>query len=181
MNYNMDKYIDLVKEDTSTPQENNKRCAECKGRCCKSSGCELHPEDLKTVSAESIIQLCTTGIISIDCWEGDVRDDDLYRKALQLYPELKSKNLKNIPQHLPRTYYIRMRNDDSFDIVDFSWGGICVLYSEEKGCSLEWKHRPRYGRIGYCDDYEVNSKFLSAIAWLPYQNIFTKLIKRRLV
>jgi len=105
----------------------NEFCNECKGHCCKSMGCHFSPNDFKELTFEALKTEIEKGFISIDAWDGNPLTDDIGG----------------------RTYYLRMRNkyysDKKYNIVDFSWGGKCILLTEN-GCPLEFNNRPKGGR-----------------------------------
>jgi len=130
-------------------------CSTCKGRCCKHMGCHFSPKDFQEISLDSLKAFIEKGFVSIDCWDGDVlgRDRD-------------------------NTYYLRIRNVDS-DILDFSWGGRCMLLTDT-GCSLSFNERPKGGRelVPQLDFrcLPLYSKKDACIEWYPYQRILEKLV-----
>lgn len=84
--------------------ENKYLCKECGGKCCKSMGCHLHPDDVfkgETPSFEILKNLLSKGIYAIDFWEGDPRPNKF---------------------EYNRVYYIRVANTNSSEILDASWG-----------------------------------------------------------
>lgn len=97
-------------------------CKSCGGMCCKTMGCHFSPKDFDTISVEYLKNMINRGYISIDWWDGDVDELDKYE----------------------RVYFLRMRNKNG-NIVDPSWGGQCILWTEE-GCPFDWFHRPMGGK-----------------------------------
>ena len=154
--------------------ENKKLCSICKGHCCKSSGCELSPEDFKDgVTYEAIKERIDKGLISIDWWEGNV---------FQELDEYDARSEENISKSL----FLRMRNKNA-PVVDPSFGGECVALTEN-GCKLSYDERPKGGRA-LIPDLELQKegfrikchsdwgKIDSAIEWFEYRDILFKLMK----
>lgn len=104
--------------------ENKELCTKCKGRCCKSCGCHYSPEDFKDLSYEGLKREIDKGYISIDWWEGNPFEDE---------------------RNISRGLFLRIRNINS-SIVDASWGGRCVLLTEQ-GCPLDYENRPKGARL----------------------------------
>lgn len=139
--------------------ENTEICKNCAGKCCKSMGCHMSPEDIKgEITYDNLKGLIDAGNISIDWWYGNPLDDndDCRDKA----------------------FYLRMRNKKA-PIVDESWGGECILLTEN-GCSLEYNDRPKGARLlipkenNCCEDNYPKKQ--SAIDWIPYRDILSKLV-----
>lgn len=86
-------------------------CAKCGGRCCKHMGCHFAPSDFPEITFEYLKEEIEKGHISIDWWEGDTSE-----------------------------YFLRMRHKNA-PIIDPSWGGVCVLLTDE-GCPLPLEKRP---------------------------------------
>jgi len=103
---------------------NTEICKHCGGACCKNMGCHISPNDLEQVDYNTIIKLLQTGFVSIDWWV------NYYYNDIEFVGE---------------GYYLRIRNKNS-NIVDPSEGGICKLLTNS-GCSLDFKHRPKGGRM----------------------------------
>ena len=149
--------------------ENKEMCKQCGGECCKNCGCELSPTDfVGEITFERIIDLLKTGLVSIDCWEGDPRIDLAAKVILGIEPPEE--------YNLRRAYFLRMRNVET-SVINYSWGLVhCILLSEE-GCRLDFNHRPCGGRAlvpkkdikGHCEsDY---SKRESSIEWIEYESL----------
>lgn len=127
-------------------------CKKCRGKCCKHMGCHFSPTDFEELSFEYLKSRIEEGYISIDWWESD-----------------------NGPE-----YYLRMRHVKA-PIVDPSWGGRCVLLTNE-GCSLPFEKRPLGARslephwndIGCTIHY---SKEQCKNDWLAYEDILVKLVE----
>lgn len=129
------------------------QCDICKGACCKRMGCHFSPRDFNDISFESLKkEIETKQYISIDWWEGDEG------------PE----------------YYLRMRNVGGH-IIDPSWGGVCVLLTEN-GCSLSFEERPLGARALKPRD-RYNEPCISDYTkedckneWKQYSDILLKLV-----
>lgn len=138
----------------------NEECKKCKGRCCKSMGCEIFPTDLQSypnITREDVIELLQTGYVSIDWW------NDL--------------------EQFKKEYYLRMRNKGG-DLADPSFGGECIALTEN-GCRFEFKNRPLGGRdlhpTGQYDELGKSlcsreyDKFRCKEEWKPYNDILEKI------
>lgn len=149
-------------------------CSLCGGKCCTNTAGSYIPEDFKKeITTDFIVSLLLTGKFAIDWWEGDAR--------------YKITDWEN-ENHLSRTCYLRPRHVRE-DAVKGSWGGVCVNWSQEKGCSLEKSDRP-YGcnklipnLIGddpNCtyDKKDKASKQDIAVRWIPYQKVLEEAIKK---
>ena len=88
-------------------------CKKCKGSCCKHMGCHFSPTDFEEISFDHLKARIEEGHISIDWW--DEEDGTV-------------------------SYYLRMRHVNA-PIIDPSWGGRCVLLTDE-GCPLPFDKRP---------------------------------------
>lgn len=94
-------------------------CKKCQGACCKAMAGAYIPSDFKEeITEKFLLSLFDSGKYSIDWWESDVM-----KKGRE------------------RSYYIRPRHVGA-PIEDGSWGGVCVNWSQEKGCSLSEENRP---------------------------------------
>jgi len=134
-----------------------KICQECKGRCCKQMGCAFSPDDFEKIEYNYLKTRIEEGTISIDWWDGDIKEDCEYGR---------------IP-------YLRMRNKKE-PIVYASWGGTCCILTED-GCPLSFEDRPKEARMLKVgkdkDSCESNyGKKQYASDWRPYVNILENLI-----
>lgn len=151
--------------------QNSELCKQCGGRCCQSCGCIFHPSQFKEITENSLLEILKTGIISIDWWEGDPRKID--------------PNFEGTP--VKHGYFLRMRNIES-DILDPSWcGKPCIIWSPEKGCLLDFEHRPSQGVhlvpiLDNCkiDDHKYTKHGL-ALAWIEYHSVFKSLALSKIV
>lgn len=130
------------------------QCNICRGACCKHMGCHFSPRDFKEISFESLkAEIETKGYISIDWWE----------------------NWEDGPE-----YFLRMRNVGG-DIIDPSWGGVCVLLTEN-GCPLSFEERPlgaralqpRFTYDGPCESYYTKEDCKNE--WKQYSDILRELV-----
>lgn len=138
--------------------ENLEICRECEGSCCKEMGCHYSPDDFKDLSFESLKKEIDKGYISIDWWEGNPFDDN---------------------REINKAYYLRIKNVGA-NIVDPSWGGECILLTND-GCKLSYNKRPKGGRMLIPDAYgpceSKYSKQEAARDWYKYRDILSKLVK----
>jgi len=147
----------LQENNLEVNNENFNLCSKCQGKCCKNMGCHYSPRDFKQIDVKTLKKLIDEGNTSIDWWEGDIFDKD--------------------DKGRDRTYYLRMRNKNS-KIIDPSWGGECILLTEE-GCSLSFYNRPMGGRgliPNEKDCIDEYSKEDCCKEWYPYQNILEFLV-----
>ena len=142
---------DVINEERNT-------CKTCAGSCCKSMGCHISPNDLRSITFDSLKNLIDeTNAISIDWWEGNPFD----------------KNDHSIDM----AFFLRIRNKNK-NVLDPSWGGQCCLLTET-GCPLLFQYRPKGARAlipnenGDC--YTKYSKEQCAKEWYQYNDILTKL------
>lgn len=139
----------------SSKYYNYKLCAACGGDCCQRMAGQYVPEDFKQeITAEFILSILQTGKFAIDWWEGD-----------------------------DQPHYIRPRHVGE-PAVKGSWGGVCVNWSKESGCSLSEEDRPtgckklvpKVVGTGELKEYRCNykksdklGKYEMAVRWKPYQ------------
>ena len=152
-----------VKTKELTKYFNYEMCKSCGGKCCTHHAGMYVPEDFEEeITVDFIPSLLNTGKIGIDWWEGDV---------------------KNLGK-LSRSLYIRRRHVNESAIVG-SWGGICVSWSKEKGCSLSEKERPFQCRmlipsmekgLYTCDTKEKATKKACTTKWYDYNEIIEQAI-----
>lgn len=115
-------YRSVVKNYDAPENFNPSICAECGGECCKRCGCEFSPDDFEEISFEFLKKEIEKGFITIE-----MIDSDGY--------ELQDSTL-----------ILRMRNKNS-PIVDSQWKKTpCILFTE-KGCKLDYAHRPTGGKL----------------------------------
>ena len=148
---------------------NKSMCALCGGKCCQNMAGSYAPEDFKQeLTSDFIVSLLLTGKFAIDWYEGDAR----YKKTDW-----------NNDNHLSATYYLRPRHVKE-DAVKGSWGGVCVNWKQETGCSLEKSDRPmgcrklvpKFDRktddtsCFYKKEDKAGKQEIAA-RWIPFQNI----------
>lgn len=133
-------------------------CKECKGECCKNMGCHFSPSDFEEISFEYLKSKIEEGYISIDWWDEEDGSS---------------------------SYFLRMRNFlkrrlVKAPIVDPSWGGRCVLLTND-GCPLPFEKRPLGARAlkpnanGYCtSEYK---KYECKEEWIAYKDVLVKLVE----
>lgn len=134
-----------------------KVCAECGGKCCKKCGCHFSPDDFKDISFEFLKREMEKGYISIDYVDGEMILEPL------------------------GIYILRVRNK-GYPIVDTGYqrGTQCILLTE-KGCKLDYEHRPTGGRLLIpSKNKECHSNYGvedCCHEWKPYQEILYQLIE----
>lgn len=113
----------IVKDYDKEENVNSKLCAECGGECCKCCGCHFSPDDFTDISFETLKREIQKGYISIDYVDGE--------------RILRSTGV----------YILRVRNKER-PIVDTGYvrKSGCILLTE-KGCKLDYEHRPSGGRL----------------------------------
>lgn len=128
-------------------------CKKCGGDCCKIVAGLYSPKDFKEpITAELILSLLKGGKIGIDWWEGDIEE-----------------------------YYLRPRHKNE-PAIKGSWGGECINFSQENGCSLSENERPyqcrmvkpsptKFGGNG-CDTLKQDKaeKYGLVTKWQKYSN-----------
>lgn len=152
--------------------KNYSMCRQCGGKCCKGYAGSYVPEDFQQeMTADLLVSLLKEGKVAIDWWEGDAR---------------KTKINPRDSYELLRTCYLRPRHVNE-GAIQGSWGGQCVNWSLEKGCSLSEKERPYQCRMlipkmkdneYICDTKKEDkaSKQDIAIRWIPYQTVIEEAI-----
>lgn len=164
--------------EVTESNENYEGCKKCGGRCCMNMGCEIFPQDVKKwfnttiITKEIIFKMLNTGMVQVDWWEGDVRDEFNY--PYEAFEEMEC---------MDKTYYLHMRNRRDYVIAGSWCGGVCKALTPY-GCSIPWDKRPTGGKalipspIGNpreCVEAEV-SKAECCLAWIPYQDIFQEVV-----
>lgn len=138
-------------------------CRSCGGQCCQRGAGIAHPGDFgpRETLVDVLVSYLETGFWAVDCWEGDV-----------------------IPEGtLPQIWFVRPAHKNAKGkLVDRSWGGECRLWAPDRGCSLEFRHRPHgcrtlvpteevdeHGEHKCTYPTETNGKPDAALAWRDYQ------------
>lgn len=143
-------------------------CKSCGGKCCTSMAGMYIPSDFKEDITEALIlSLLEKGNIAIDWWDGDMEEKGGREQI----------------------YYLRARHKGEGKIVG-SYGGTCINWSKEKGCSLLDQDRPyqcRKLKPIEKEDGELGCKHLKedksdkkgcALAWYDYQDSFDKVVEK---
>lgn len=137
----------------------DKICAQCQGRCCKTMGCSLAPQDMLDALQRSAV--------TSDSLEGLLQQSGKY--AIDSF-QIRGKAF----------YYLRMRHK-CFTFIGVDAMGECIALTEQ-GCSLSFEDRPKGGRMlegrenGGCIQHYTQEMMIAE--WEPYQNIL-KLIWNR--
>lgn len=131
-------------------------CKSCGGKCCQRLAGTYLPDDFKEpITTEFILSLLHSGKFAIDWYEGN--------NAM---------------------YYIRPRHIHEGAICG-SWGGTCINWSKESGCSLQENERPYQCRKLIPEIYEGDYSCITlpkdkatkrdmAYSWEPYQSIINE-------
>lgn len=100
------------------------KCKECGGKCCKRCGCFFSPDDFEDLSFDGIKKEMDKGHITVEVVDGD-----------QFYIE-------------GFIYTLRARNveDSIFIGLSDKKRSPCILLTE-KGCKLDYEHRPTGGKL----------------------------------
>lgn len=126
-------------------------CAQCQGRCCKTMGCSLAPEDMfralkdRTPTRENVEDLLQNGKFAIDSFR--------------------------IAGHA--LYYLRMKHK-CFTFIGVDAMGECISLTDA-GCSLAFEDRPKGGRMlegredGGCEQHYTQEMMIAD--WEPWQEI----------
>lgn len=151
-------------------------CRECGGVCCQQSPGIAHPRDFgpKETFVDVVCDYLSTGFWAIDCWEGDIRKD---------------KGRKVRGEELCQVWYVRPAEvQKKGQLIDRSWGGTCILWSKDHGCSLLFHNRPFQCRMlkpnalrgseQGCIFPKGSSKPDVVMSWVPYQSRMEIVIER---
>lgn len=126
-------------------------CARCQGRCCKTMGCSLEPEDMlkalqgRTATRENVEDLLQSGQFAIDSFQ-------LGGHAF---------------------YFLRMKHK-CFTFIGVDAMGECAALTDA-GCSLAFEDRPKGGRMlegienGGCIQHYTQEMMIAD--WKPYQEM----------
>lgn len=129
----------------------NDICVSCQGRCCKTMGCSLEPEDMlkalkgRTATQENVEDLLQNGQFAIDSFQVGGR----------------------------AFYFLRMKHK-CFTFIGVDAMGECAALTDE-GCSLAFEDRPKGGRMleakedGRCTQHYTQEMMI--VDWKPYQEI----------
>lgn len=130
-------------------------CAQCRGRCCKTMGCSLDPEDMIralkgcAVTRENLEQLLQNGQFAIDSFQ-------IGQRAF---------------------YYLRMKHK-CFTFIGVDAMGECISLTDE-GCGLLFEDRPKGGRMlegkeaGGCVQHYTQEMMIAD--WEPWQDMLKEI------
>lgn len=126
-------------------------CARCQGRCCKTMGCSLEPEDMhkalkgRAATRENVESILQNGQFAIDSFQVEGRT----------------------------FYFLRMKHK-CFTFIGVDAMGECVALTDH-GCSLTFEDRPKGGRMlegredGGCTQHYMQEMMIAD--WKPYQEL----------
>lgn len=159
------KYFKPV-DNADSDRINYRLCSRCGGGCCRNMGCHISPDDLISVTKDSIRSLINeSGCISIDWWDGN--------------PVTKTNTYAD--DYIDRVYFLRIKNKGC-KTVDPSYGGTPCYLLTDTGCPLSFAYRPKGGRelIPHENNLEceiIYSKRQCAVDWEPYNDILKELVE----
>lgn len=142
---------------------NSEYCSNCKGRCCKKSGCDYFINDFEVINKAYLTQVLDTGNVSI--------------VSVLLFDKLPDGKDVCTP-----FLYLRARNVGR-DVVDlYSLKKQCSMLTDT-GCMYTPEERPSGGlNLIPNEDYhkcKPDKSIPEEISkWAPYQNLLSKLVKR---
>lgn len=116
------EYRSVEKDLDISKNVNSEICTECGGQCCKRCGCHFSPDDFKEINFDFLKKEIEKGYISIDYVDGEM-----------IYQNI-------------GVYILRVRNQCA-PVVDFSFGQRPCILLTEKGCKLDYEHRPSGGKL----------------------------------
>ena len=138
--------------------ENLALCRACGGQCCLNMPGIVHPENIP--SANTLRQMLASGRYTIDCWEGDPRQNH---------------------DELQQCFYVRpaIKGKEGW-ITDYAWNGACTFLTAATGCELPYNGRPHQCRKLEPADNPTRctgalTKRDYVIAWLPFQELLDTL------
>lgn len=123
--------------------ENYEICEKCNGSCCRSGGCIISPDQIIGFNKEVLKKLIYSGIIMIDWWEGDPREE-FYKNPTEYEKEILEETKDIKIGDIPVAYYLRIREmkDDPKEYEYGSWGGQCMLHNKYGKCPIDISKRP---------------------------------------
>lgn len=117
-------YRSVPKDYNNAQNVNPEICRECGGECCQRCGCNFSPDDFSEISFEYLKTQLEKGYISIEYIDGEM-----------IYADF-------------GIYILRARNQGAPIVdTDFRPRTPCVLWTKERGCKLDYKHRPSGGKL----------------------------------
>lgn len=142
--------------------ENKNICAECKGFCCKKSGCDYFVSDFESMDTNYLENFLRKGYSSI-------------------IASLDFKRLSNDKIVVTPILYLRARNINR-DIVDLLSMKTTCMSLGENGCLFNINQRPSGGVTLIPKEnmkcYSIIDRNEELLKWLPYQKILHRLVKR---
>lgn len=126
-------------------------CVQCQGRCCRTMGCSLEPEDM--------IRMLKGRPLTMDNLEELLQKENFAIDSFQ------------IGGHV--FYYMRMRHK-CFTFIGVDAMGECIMLTDT-GCSLAFEDRPKGGRMlearkdGGCVQHYTQEMMIAD--WSPYQEL----------
>ena len=115
-------YRSLKKDYNISKNVNLEICSQCGGKCCKWCGCHFSPDDFEQITFDYLKKEIEKGYISIDYVDGKM-----------IYETF-------------GIFILRIRNQDS-PIVDSGFRRTPCILLTEKGCKLDYEHRPTGGKL----------------------------------
>lgn len=166
-------------------------CKECKGNCCKSTGCSLSPEDMiRAIRAQQEMS-GAEGMQHEDMGEAKTKETTskktISENALsveEIERWLMNSNcaLDSFSFGYPgrRLLYVRMRHK-CFTFIGIDAMGECVALTDT-GCRLSYEDRPRGGQMLIAsEDHRCTQKYTREMMmkdWIPYQEQLKQIWKK---
>lgn len=142
--------------------ENLDICRACGGRCCKTSGCDYSPDDIKDLSLSGLSNILDEGKVSIVSF---FAKDILPNGKKYTYPLL----------------LLRARNTNR-DVIDLVSLRTRCTQLTEMGCIYSYEDRPTGAKNltpqadGKC--YPTINPMEIAKSWMPYQKLLGRLVRK---
>lgn len=165
--------------DNEAFNTNYDMCKICGGKCCKRNACDCSPEDF-TNDISKMRAAIESGNYSIDFSRDTAASFVIGTYEIVLLAERVIKSNWEF-------FYIRPKNIGR-PAVDIIHGtddeGPCIFWTEERGCPLKYKEKPKGGRTlipyGAADDcipVPQYNKALMRLEWKPFTKYLMELAK----
>lgn len=154
-------YRSIKKDYEISKNVNTEICSQCRGKCCKLCGCHFSPDDFEEISFNFLKKEMEKGYISID-----------YVDREMIYQDKGG-------------YILRTRNQDA-PVVDTGFRRKPCILLTEKGCKLDYEHRPTGGKllIPSVNEFKREKNCHSNYSikdccyeWEPHQKILHELVE----
>ncbi len=148
--------LELPVIDKTDGTVNTSICTDCGGKCCQKCPGIARPDDFGPVETlqATLESYLRTGFWAVDWWEGDPRENGDLSCVRYIRPA--------IVGHKGETRHP-------------AWGGTCILWSSDNGCSLPFNRRPYECRnlipaAGGRENCHGINKKETVLTWTPFQS-----------